>query len=404
MKKLFVLALCLASIGTIGAQKKVVDQANKLAGKTEKLAEARSLINQAMQDPETANQARTYYVAGLIEWKAYDNERLLKDLNKGTVSDNEMAQQLLDGYNYFMKALELDKIPDEKGKVDKFANDINSQLAGHERDFWGAGATYFNDGKYYPEAYNGFYLSADIPSMPGMEKYAAQMLPDSTRAQSYFNAGRAAFYGNEVKKANEAFKKATDMGLNDPNGYVFQIACWENLANNDSTLQQEATDNILALSKAGYEKYGTNPPIFLSQIVDKLASNGKAQEALDIVNGKINTQPSALLYRLRGWVYGRMNNEEGLVNDYLKAASLDDADADILFNSANVLYRYVANKNGAIAGNTAEDRATKQNLKDNYLTPALDFAQKAKQMNDDANLAKRINNLIEDIEYLMPKL
>ena len=36
MKKILTFALCLAAAGSISAQKQVVDQANKLAGKTTK--------------------------------------------------------------------------------------------------------------------------------------------------------------------------------------------------------------------------------------------------------------------------------------------------------------------------------------------------------------------------------
>lgn len=52
MKKFLTFALCMAAVGSMSAQKAVVDQAQKLAGKSDKISEARALINQAIANPE----------------------------------------------------------------------------------------------------------------------------------------------------------------------------------------------------------------------------------------------------------------------------------------------------------------------------------------------------------------
>lgn len=53
MNRFLSLALCLAAIGSVSAQKANVDQAAKLSGKTDQLNQARNLIKQAMENPET---------------------------------------------------------------------------------------------------------------------------------------------------------------------------------------------------------------------------------------------------------------------------------------------------------------------------------------------------------------
>ena len=88
MNKFIALALCLAAIGSAGAQKANVDQADKLAGKTDQLNNARNLIKQAMEDPQTKNEARTYYVAGKIEMDAYDNATKTQMINPDDPSAN----------------------------------------------------------------------------------------------------------------------------------------------------------------------------------------------------------------------------------------------------------------------------------------------------------------------------
>lgn len=410
MKKIILALLCLASLGTMSAQKKAVDAANKLVGKPEKLTEARAILADAFNNPETSNQARTYYVAGLLEWKAYDTDRAKKDLGQPTFStDAEMAAQILDGYKYFQKALELDAVPDEKGKTGAFTKKIYDEITSHDRDFWTAGATYYNEKKYYPEGYTGFYLAADIPAMSGVNPKAVTLLNDSTRREGYFYAAQCAYSGKALQQAIDACQKAIDLGLDDPNAYVYQLASWEAIGANDSTRAKEANDKMFEVSKAGFEKFGIKPDTFLSRMVEYYYEQKQLDKAMQLLDIQIKENPNtAILYRLRGWVNGKMENEQGLVQDYLKAGSMPDASADILYNCANVIYRYVANKNGALELNDPNAKQVRADLKANYLEPAMKFVEKAKALNtgDKPNRAlnNKIANLEEDIEYLLPKL
>ncbi|MDE6341000.1 MAG: hypothetical protein K2K93_01660, partial [Muribaculaceae bacterium] len=118
MKKLMTFALCFAAVGSMSAQKANVEAAKKLAGKTDQIEEARNLIQQAMENPETADQAQTYFIAGKIEYDAYDKDSGLKMVNPANVDPVKMATNLLNGYKMFVKALPLTDIPNEKGKTD----------------------------------------------------------------------------------------------------------------------------------------------------------------------------------------------------------------------------------------------------------------------------------------------
>ena len=207
MKRILSIALCLAAVGVAGAQKANVDQASKLAGKTSDLNNARNLIKQAMENPETANDARTYFVAGKIEFDAYDNATKAQMINPDDPSAKPavMADELMNGYKYFLKALPLDSLPDEKGKVKpRFSKDILNKIAGHANDFFTAGANYFNEKMYYPQAYEAFIVYGDLPESGFMGK-AAALIPQDQIGTAYFNAGLSAYSGNNVEKSAEAF-------------------------------------------------------------------------------------------------------------------------------------------------------------------------------------------------------
>lgn len=399
MKKLLTFALCMAAIGSMSAQKANVDAAKKLSGKPESIAEARDLINKAMQNPETANDAQTYYIAGKIEFDAFDKEYTNSMINPASVDAIKMGEKLLNGYNNFVKALPLDQLPDAKGKVKpKYTKDMISKIKGHANDYFKAGADFFNGKKYYPEAYEGFMIYADMPNQEFMAEEKLE-LPDADRGTAYFNAGLAAYSGNEIYKSAEAFNKARSVGYDDKQAYIYEIACWQTAAQRDSTMLDTAKAKIIEVAEAGDAKYGIEEPIFVNNIVNFLVSDGKYDEAIAKVNSLISANPSnAGLYGLRGFIYDRQGNDDASVEDYRKSVSLEGADFETLKNAGKKIYRVGAEKWNKIEGNTEEARAARQDVKVNYFEAAKAIADKAKAMNSsDSDL----DYLIENIDYAL---
>lgn len=398
MKKIMILALAAVATLGAGAQKQVVDQAAKLSGKSAELAQARELIRQAMADPETQNEARTYYVAGNLEFDAFDNA--LKAMQVGAESDPiEMGQELLNGYAMFIHALPLDSVPDEKGKIKpKYSKDIVSKLVGHHNDYFNSGAQFYNAKMLYPQAYQAFMIYGDMPDNTSLGK-AAPVVADSVRATSYFNAGLSAYYGNGVKDAAKALRKARKLNVPQVDSYILEIACWQNLAQNDTTLQDAAKMNILSVAKDGYDRFGMNQPLFFNNIVNYKVSDGDFDSALTLVDEEIAKNPSlASLYGLKGFVLDRKGDEDSSVAAYRQAASFEDADFETLKNAAKKLFRVGQEKWNLLEGNSAEVRAARTDIRDNYFMSAKSIAEKAKEINpDDGNL----NDVIESIDYAL---
>lgn len=399
MKKLMTLALCFAAIGSMSAQKANVEAAKKLSGKPDKIEEARSLINEAMQNPETANSAQTYFVAGKIEYDAFDKDFTNSMINPASVDNLKMGQNLLNGYNFYVKALPLAAVPNEKGKVDtKTPKTIINSLKGHVNDYFKAGADFFNAKKVYPEAYECFMIYADMPEQDFMKDEKLE-LPEADRGTAYFNAGLAAYSGNEIYKSADAFRKARNVGYDDKQAYIYEIACWQAAAQRDSTMVEKAQENIMKIADAGYQKYGMEEPLFINNIVNFLAADEKYDQAIAKVNELIASNPdNAGLYGLRGFVYDRMDKDAESVNDYKKAASLDNVDFETLKNAGKKIYRVGAAKYNAIEGNSEEARAARLDVKTNYFEAAKAIADKAKAMNsNDSDL----DYLIENIDYAL---
>lgn len=399
MKKLMTFALCFAAVGSMSAQKANVEAAKKLSGKPDKIEEARSLIQQAMENPETANDAQTYFIAGKIEFDAFDKDLTNSMINPASVDLVKMGQNLLNGYSNYVKALPLAAVPNEKGKVDtKTPKNIVNTLKGHTNDYFKAGADFFNAQKVYPEAYECFMIYADMPEQDFMQGEKLE-LPEADRGTAYFNAGLAAYSGNEIYKSADAFRKARGVGYEDKQAYIYEIACWQAAAQRDSTMEQTAKEKILEVAEAGDKKFGMEEPIFVNNIVNFLVTDGKNEQAVAKVTDLIAANPeNANLYGLRGFVYDRMGKDEESVNDYKKAVSLDGVDFETLKNASKKIFRTGADKFNNIEGNSEADRAARMDVKTNYLEVAKSVADKAKAMNsNDSDL----DYVIESIDYTL---
>ena len=391
------MALAFTAVASMSAQKANVDAAAKLAGKIDKVAEARDLIKQAEQDPSTANDVRTYYTAGKIEFDAFDEgfKKRAINPNDASVSLVDMGTQLINGFNAFIKAMPLDQLPNEKGQVKpKYTKDMVSRLNGHHNDYYNYGGELYNN-KSYPAAYEAFTIYSDMPSYDWADKNT-KATPDTMIQISYHYAGISAFAGNDFNKAIEAFAKARKAGINDPQNYVYEIACWQNLALKDSTIEKKALDAIYEVALDGYNKFGYSQPLFLNNLVNTKIMEGNNQAALDLVDQQISKTPdNPALYGLQGYIYDRMNNTPASVESYRKGASFENADAETLRNAARKVYNA-----GTELWNELETKTPDavENVKVNYFEAAKNFAERAKALepgNSD------VEYILENIDYAL---
>lgn len=398
MRKLMTVLLLAGATSSMFAQMTLVKQAEKLSGKSDKLSEARSLIKQAMENPETKDEAITYFVAGKIELDAYDNGYKTRMINPDdpSASIDAIGQALYDAYKYFLQALPLDSLPNEKGQVKpKYSKDIVNKVKGHQNDFFTVAADFYNNKEYYPQAYDGFMIYGDLPYTL-LAGDAAALNPEQV-ATSFFNAGLAASQGGATEASAEAFKKARLAGYEQPEATIYEIACWQTIAQNDNDRAAEAQGKILDAAQAGIDKFGIENPIFLNNLINSLVSDNQTDEALAKLNDLIAANPdSANLYGLRGYVFDRLENDDLSEADFRKAASLPTVDFETLKNASNKLYRVGTTKLNALEGNSSETNTAREDIKNNYFLQAQKYAQQANEMQPGDPY---IQNILDSIDY-----
>ena len=397
MKKILTAMLCVgAAIPAFAAAPTPVD----LAKKAKSPSEARGYIQQALNDPQFNNSAETYYVAGKIEMDAYDDGFKTKMINPDDASaqPGTLGNELQAAYEYFMKALPLDSVPNEKGQVKpKYSKDIVNRLKGHINDYFSVGADLYNAQQYYPQAYNAFMVYGDLPTVV-LQGLLPEVAPTQI-ATAYFNAGLAANQGGNIDASAGAFKKARLAGYEQPEATIYEIACWQQIAQQDESRAKEAQDKIKGAAQFGIEKFGLENPIFINNLVNSMVSDGEIDQTLAQLTDLIAQNPNIPnLYGLRAYVYDQAGKDDLSEQDYRTASAMPNADFETLKNTGNKLYRIGAERLNALEGNSPEVQAARNDIKVNYFQAAKELANRANALEPGDPY---IENLLESIDYAL---
>ena len=99
MKKLFILGLCLMAVAGASAQKSLVKEVEgKAKGFNADYAAARNQLKPALTNPETQNEAQTWYVAGTVEFGDFDNMYGKQAVGQGKEEEKAaMGRALING-------------------------------------------------------------------------------------------------------------------------------------------------------------------------------------------------------------------------------------------------------------------------------------------------------------------
>lgn len=358
---LFTVALCVAATASF-AQKKAVNQAQSIAkGGSADFTEARTLIKGALSDPETKDDAKTWYVAGFVEDQEFNVERT-KQLMGQQANEPVMYSALLATLPYFEKAYELDQVPDAKGRVrPKYTKDIKSILSANHVYYINGGAYYF-DARDYRKAYDAFEQFLKISDMPMFKGEAVAERDSNFMTVQYFAAIAATQLG-EPQTAIAALNRAkdTDYRANE----IYQYLYYEYEQLQDSV-------NMEKTLKEGMTKF-PEEPYFLLNLINTYIYSNRNEEAIAYLNTAIANDPNnSQLYDVMGRVYETGLSDPAKAEEYFsKALEINPENADALSNLGRVFYNQGVTKLGD--ANLINDNKVYQE----ELAKAKEFFQKA---------------------------
>ena len=334
---LLTVALCVAASASF-AQKKVVSEAQSIAkGSNADFGEARTLIKGALENPETKNDAKTWYVAGFIEDQQFNAERAKQILGQQP-NEPVMYEALYGILPYFQKAYELDQLPNEKGKVKpKFTKDIQSILSANHVYLFNGGAYYF-DKQEYKKAYDFFNQYVEISELP-MFAGTQTAEKDSTFMTVQFYAAAAASLTKDSKLAIAALERAKKTPYRQYD--VYQYLCYE-------YGEAKTAQDSLMLEKTFEEGMQIFPDsaFFLNNLINTYIYSNRNEKAVEMLNVAIQKNPNdANLYNVMGRVYETgLKDYANAEKNFQIALEKDPSLTDALSNIGRIYYNQGVNK------------------------------------------------------------
>lgn len=400
MKKQLILAMfALTAVGAF-AQKNVVEEVeHAIGGYNSDFKAASDKIEAALTNPETKDQAKTWFIAGKANFGLYDNLMAKKQLAQ-QVDTIQMAYAALKGYNYFMKALPLDTIVqlDKNGqpKVDKkgnkkvktkYSKDIVNSLIGHHNDFRFAGS-FLYDAKKYADAAKcwGVYASLPFSGIAPRDKFAA---PDSMIAEMEFYQGVALWQSEDLKGAVNAFANARKHGYTKKEAYDYAMSCYAGLKDDAG---------VIAIAQEALPLFGDKDNQYIRLIINDDINKGKYEEAKKLLDDAIAQNPnSAELYNSRGVMYEQMKDDANAEASYRKAVAIDPENPQAQFNTGRTIMKKavaVQKKMETLKGKAYADAKEKELIP--LYNEALPYMEKAYQL-DPTNSSTK--NILSNIYY-----
>lgn len=402
MKKVILFLACtLITSGAI-AQKKIVDEVNKdVSGFTPDFKAARDKLKPALTNAETKDDARTWFVAGKTEFGFYDNLLGKKQIGQ-QVDDAAMSKALLDGYEYFMKALPLDSIAetekdgsfklDKKGNKKyktKYSKEIANLVAGHVNDFSNV-ASVFYENKDFGNAGKAWDIYASFPDAAFLGKSAPE-IPDTIIGQVRFFQGIAAWQNEDNASAVKAFEQARKKGYTKKEAYDYAMSCYAGLNDNDG---------IIAIAKEAYPLYGKEDNQYISILINDLINKSKYEEANQMLDEAIAANPqNAEFYNVKGTLYENQKEPEKAFEFYKKAIEIKPDYAKGQFDVGRYYFNKAVQKRDEInkLSGAAYQKAVANELNPLY-KEALPYLEKAYQLDPENNDAK---NALRNIYYFL---
>ncbi|MDR0873801.1 MAG: tetratricopeptide repeat protein [Prevotellaceae bacterium] len=369
MKKIILTGILSLSVLAMFGQSKNVRSADYAIDPTnpsKNFEKAQADIEAALQNPETANDAKTWYVAGKV-YDAVREKEWLQEQMQQSYDKKLRGESTIKALDYFVKAYELDQLPNEKGKVKpRYDKEIVKYLSVYPGELINYGF-YWNDEREYDKTIAAWEKYLDMAKLP----YMKGIVPESDADTSTYNkveyyTAIVAIQSDNTDKAIQHFEVIKDKyNINE---------CYQYLA--QQYLVKKDTTSYFNTIKSGFEKYPTNTFMLESLVNYYVLTGNDLNEGLNYLNEAIKLNPNmAQYYCVRGNIYDAQQQFEKAKNDYDKTVELDSNNALAHFGLGKYYYKRAELAMERV-GNIRDPKVLnteKEKVKDIYQTAAGEF-------------------------------
>lgn len=368
MKKICILGVCaLMGMGAM-AQETVLKDAKKAVGK-QTFDEVVKILTPAFSDPSTANNPETYFLAGkagMEYWKKLDTQGRAQEGGLSEADGLKAANALLGGYDYLLKAIELDKNA-AKPKYEKDA----VKLITENFDGFNTAGVYFFNGKEYMNAYRAWDVFLSIPESPlfSDNKLIAAMVTPEMKVDLYYNQGIAAFQAEQFDKALAALNNSIAAGNDNKTAYDYALY---------AAIQTNDPEKVRAAAIQGYEKFGKEDSQYIGQIINGYINEKNFTEALALIDKAIADSPEvSQYYFIKGIVQEQPEIGQDPMQSYQKAVEIDPENDNAWYQMGYNTYLQAQKISENAPVNQAEYDKVKSEQIDPLLRQTIEYVRKA---------------------------
>ncbi len=322
MKRVLFSMVLLMAVSFAFAQEKNVKEAKSIAGEVKPdFAKAEQLINEALTNPETKDNAATWDVAGYIQKRINEKEMENAYLRK-PYDTLKVYNSVLNMYNYYVKCDELAQIPNEKGKIKNKYRSANSKTILAERpNLINGGIQYFNLNKN-EDALKYFAAYVDAATLPMMEKENLLEKDTILPQVAYYATLAADRVGDK-----DAVMKYAQYALKDKENGQFAMQLLT-----DAYKAKGDTAKWVEKLQEGIVKFPENQ-YFFAILVDYYSSSNQNDKAMQFADDMLAKDPNNKLYLyVKAYLYHNMKDYEKAIEFYKKTLDIDPAYAEACSN------------------------------------------------------------------------
>ena len=332
MKRVLFSMVLLLAASFLFAQEKNIKEAKSIANEVKPdFAKAESLINQALTNPETKDNADAWDVAGFIQRRRSEKEMENAYLRK-PYDTLQVYNSALNMCKYYFKCDELAQIPNEKGKIkNKYRKANAASILAERGNLINGGIQYFNSASQKEgaaatednkKALEFFATYINIATNQMFEKENLLQTDTVLPQIAYYAslpAAKMEDYPNVLKYAPYA-KNDKEVGK-----YAMEFISTALKAQGD-------TINWIASLKEGIQKYPDHS-FFFGHLIDYYSNNNKYDEAMQFADDMLAKNPNNTFYLyVKGYLYHNMKDYDKAIEFYTKTIEVDPNYAEAYSN------------------------------------------------------------------------
>lgn len=381
MKKRFFLGTLSVLLGAFlvvpaFAQEKVVKEVERTMKRDKAdINAARQLIKTTLDNPETANSAHAWYVAGFVEEKAVENGFIKLQLGEA-VDEAGFYKPLYDMVNYYEKAYELDHQPNEKGRVKpKYDKKIREAVSTYFAQLINAGNEGLQSGDF-TKANKYFSKYGEVKRHPMLEGTAAAKVDSLSMEVAFFSAYAATQMEGNTQAAIKELEQIKEVPFNQ--NEVYQLLALQYINSGDTVKYENTLKEAINVVP--------QEPIFLTNLANILIIKGENDQALTFLNQLLEKDPTnPLVLSTMGQIYteGKKDYKTG-ESYYLKAVELNPESKEAIYGLAQVYFNQGADAiNEANSINDQAQYAVALEKAKGFYAKALPYLEKVHKLDPD---------------------